>query len=55
MFEDSFRLKRDESQEGYGIGLALCRRIILSHYGKIWVDSSPNNGSCFHFTLPVYR
>ncbi|WP_094673434.1 histidine kinase [Hydrocoleum sp. CS-953] len=55
IFEDSFRLKRDESQEGYGIGLALCRRIILSHYGKIWVDSSPNNGSCFHFTLPVYR
>ena len=55
IFEDSFRLKRDESTEGYGIGLALCRRIILSHYGKIWVDSSPNNGSCFHFTLPVYR
>lgn len=55
IFEDSFRLKRDESQEGYGIGLALCQRIILSHYGKIWVDSSPNNGSCFHFTLPVYR
>jgi len=55
IFEDSFRLKRDESKEGYGIGLALCRRIILSHYGKIWVDSSSNNGSCFHFTLPVYR
>ncbi|MEB3340766.1 histidine kinase [Okeania sp.] len=55
IFEDSFRLKRDKSKEGYGIGLALCRRIISSHYGKIWVDSSPNNGSCFHFTLPVYR
>jgi len=55
IFEDSFRLQRDESKEGYGIGLALCRRIILSHYGKIWVDSSPNNGSCFHFTLPIYR
>ncbi|NEQ40963.1 MAG: histidine kinase [Okeania sp. SIO3I5] len=55
IFEDSFRLKRDELKDGYGIGLALCRRIILSHYGKIWVDSSPNNGSCFHFTLPVYR
>ena len=55
IFEDSFRLQRDESTEGYGIGLALCRRIILAHYGKIWVDSSANNGSCFHFTLPVYR
>ncbi len=55
IFEDSFRIKRDESQEGYGIGLALCQRIILSHHGQIWVDSSPKTGSCFHFTLPVYR
>ncbi len=55
IFEDEFRLQRDESQEGYGIGLALCRRIIRAHYGQIWVDSSPGQGSCFHFTLPVYR
>lgn len=55
IFEDSFRLKRDRLQEGYGIGLALCNKIILSHYGKIWVDSNYKNGSCFHFTLPVYR
>ena len=55
IFEDSFRLKRDESKEGYGIGLALCQRIILSHYGKIWVESNLRNGSCFKFTLPVYR
>lgn len=55
IFEDNFRLKRDEQQEGYGIGLSLCQRIIRSHYGRIWVDSSPNQGSCFHFTLPVYR
>ena len=55
IFEDSFRLERDELKEGYGIGLALCRRVVLSHYGKIWVDSSPNHGSCFHFTLPIYR
>lgn len=55
IFEDHFRLKRDEQKEGYGIGLSLCQRIIRSHYGRIWVDSSPNQGSCFHFTLPVYR
>ncbi|MDJ0555747.1 MAG: histidine kinase [Microcoleaceae cyanobacterium MO_207.B10] len=55
IFEDCFRLKRDESQSGYGIGLGLCQRIILAHYGKIWVDSSPQTGSCFHFTLPIYR
>jgi len=55
IFEDRFRLKRDETQEGYGIGLALCRRIIRAHYGQIWVESEPNLGSCFHITLPVYR
>lgn len=54
IFEDRFRLKRDEAREGYGIGLSLCQRIIRAHYGQIWVDSAPNGGSCFHFTLPVY-
>jgi two-component system, OmpR family, clock-associated histidine kinase SasA len=55
IFEDSFRLQRDVDQEGYGIGLSLCQRIIRSHYGQIWVDSVLDQGSCFHFTLPVYR
>ncbi|HHP7230977.1 MAG TPA: histidine kinase [Xenococcaceae cyanobacterium] len=54
IFEGHFRLKRDESQEGYGLGLSLCRKIARAHYGQIWVDSFPNSGSCFHFTLPVY-
>lgn len=53
IFEDRFRLKRDKEQDGYGIGLSLCRRIIRAHYGRIWVDSDPGQGSCFHFTLPV--
>ena len=55
IFEDHFRLQRDQAQEGYGIGLSLCQRIVRAHYGQIWVDSVPNQGSCFHFTLPVYR
>ncbi len=55
IFEDHFRLQRDEAQDGYGIGLSLCQRIVRAHYGQIWVDSVPNQGSCFHFTLPVYR
>lgn len=55
IFEDRFRLARDEAKEGYGIGLALCQRIIRAHYGRIWVESAFGKGSCFHFTLPVYR
>ncbi len=55
IFEDHFRLKRDENQQGYGIGLSLCQRIIRAHYGRIWVEASPTGGSCFQFTLPVYR
>lgn len=55
IFEERFRLKRDENQDGYGIGLSLCQRIIRAHYGRIWVDSTPGQGCCFHFTLPVYR
>lgn len=55
IFEESFRLQRDQSQDGYGLGLALCLRIVRAHYGQIWVDSAPTEGSTFHFTLPVYK
>jgi len=55
IFENHFRLKRDQGKDGYGIGLSLCQRIIRAHYGRIWVDSSPKGGGCFHFTLPIYR
>lgn len=54
IFQGHFRLKRDEKTEGYGIGLALCRKVINAHNGQIWVDSNTIQGSCFHFTLPVY-
>lgn len=54
VFEESYRLQRDESKDGYGLGLALCQRIVRAHYGQIWVDSEPGEGSYFHFTLPVY-
>ncbi|MBU6344618.1 MULTISPECIES: histidine kinase [Cylindrospermopsis] len=54
IFENHFRLERDQAADGYGIGLSLCQRIIRAHYGQIWVDSTPNGGAWFHFTLPVY-
>lgn len=54
IFENHYRLQRDEATEGYGIGLCLCQRIIRAHYGHIWVDGAADSGAWFHFTLPVY-
>lgn len=39
--------------EGHGMGLALCRRIIGSYGGEIWVEDNPGGGSRFCFTLPA--
>ena len=53
IFEPFQRLHGEEDYPGTGIGLAVCERIIDQLGGRIWVTSSPGEGSVFSFTLPA--
>lgn len=51
IFEDFVRVDRNTS--GMGLGLAIAKRLVQAHRGKIWVESGPQGGSIFTFLLPM--
>jgi two-component system, OmpR family, sensor histidine kinase KdpD len=53
IFDKFIRLQTSDGARSMGLGLAYCRIAIAGHGGSIWVESEPNCGAKFSFTIPV--
>jgi two-component system sensor kinase FixL len=51
--ESLFQPFRTTKADGLGIGLSICRTIIESHGGRLWMEPNPDHGVSFHFRLPL--
>ncbi|MGZ9222160.1 MAG: sensor histidine kinase [Anaerolineales bacterium] len=53
IFERFYRVRGEKTVTGTGLGLYICKQIILAHRGKIWAESTPGQGTTFFIQLPI--
>ena len=53
IFEMYYRGSEDIARKGYGLGLSICKAVVLAHGGRIWAVNRPGGGAAIHFTFPL--